>query len=778
MSSGGFGERFDRELEQLTEAHRQIGSRIPANHLPQLAGLPEQWRLCGTGNRGSVKDCFESRWNADPEKAYTAVQLLQKNGSFVSQCIGAGVLTGPASGGLLVLDFDEPQDQALDGLAEATFAQVFGRPSVDLPVTAANTSGRRGRRKVFLMVPQDWWPVLGNWSFDAGPYDEGKKHAFEALWLNGTGTSKQAVVAGDHPASTESHPLAYQWIDGLHPAVVGVAVAPPWVLGGFIRYVEQHRLSRLMPAGDDESFQVKRSAGEPQPCDLLLPKDQRRLLLLMQNHWPYRGAPADSPFAASYQSRFRPLVAGLLNVLGIDTALQWLGGQAWDRKNNWDDGNLGSFEEVMRSLSRSATDEEGKCGWGSIVTAALDGGFEWPKWALPPRQLDADTLSTGVAKKVASLRKALEVVEAMDSPLERECAYQNLGKAIDCSERELKMLLRHIQEEDSPLAGGEWNEVVANAKPIEVAIERLLAFNALTIVASDGGVGKSVLLYRIAEAAANGKAFAGQLNTVPGKVLIVQKDESDSNLAAKDAVMRAHMPRGMVRVEFRFNGGMMPELRKWIREHQARYVLMDSLFSLFGSDGDLTEGQIGTYMYLLNAMAAEEGCAILLTHHLRKGDRASGKRTEIHMQDLFGSAFIVNGTSDVWGIIRDPESNPEHPRFLLKVLKPRTGVTMGGDTYALSGSTEDLSFQVEGLNNSDRGVKELRDSERKVLEVLKGRREETAVSLEEVMAMAGISDSTCRRALRKLMGDRSVGVQRVAEPMTLTGRPSYRYWVR
>lgn len=103
---------------------------------------------------------------------------------------------------------------------------------------------------------------------------------------------------------------------------------------------------------------------------------------------------------------------------------------------------------------------------------------------------------------------------------------------------------------------------------------------------------------------------------------------------------------------------------------------------------------------------------------------------------------------------------------------------MGGDVYVLSGSTEDLSFQVEGLNNSDRGVKELRDSERKVLEVLKGRREETAVSLEEVMATAGISDSTCRRALRKLMGDRSVGVQRVAEPMTLTGRPSYRYWVR
>ena len=53
-----------------------------------------------------------------------------------------------------------------------------------------------------------------------------------------------------------------------------------------------------------------------------------------------------------------------------------------------------------------------------------------------------------------------------------------------------------------------------NAKPIEVAIERLLAFNALTIVGSDGGVGKSVLLYRIAEAAVNGGLFAGALQAV------------------------------------------------------------------------------------------------------------------------------------------------------------------------------------------------------------------------------------------------------------------------
>ena len=78
-------------------------------------------------------------------------------------------------------------------------------------------------------------------------------------------------------------------------------------------------------------------------------------------------------------------------------------------------------------------------------------------------------------------------------------------------------------------------------------------------------------------------------------------------------------------------------------------------------------------MYLLNKMAAEEGCAIL-RYHLRKADKAKGgKRQDISISDLYGSAFIGAGTSDIWGIIKDPEQPNDTPKFLLKVLKPRTG---------------------------------------------------------------------------------------------------------
>jgi len=762
-------------MELLKAAHQEVGSRIPPEHLPQLAGLPEQWRLCATGNRGSVKDCLELRWNSDPLKRYTALELLMKP-ELAKQCIGAGVQTGPASGGLLVLDFDEPSDMALDGLAETTFQEVFGRSSTELPVTATNTSGRRGRRKVFLQVPEDWWPVLGNWSISAGAYGS-NQHAFEGIWLNGTGTARHAVIAGDHPKTSESQPLAYRWADGLHPAVVGLAVAPPWVLGGFIRQVQRSLAPK--PSEEDDSFHAKRAAGEPQPCDLLLPKDQRRLLLLMQKHWPYRGAPADSPLAGSYKAAFRPLVAGLLNVLGKDTALAWLGGQEWDRRNDWADGNLGSFEAVMESLARSATDEEAKCGWGSIVAAAKAGGFEFPKWALPPRAIDIDDFTTQAAKKVQKLREALTVIDAMDSPVDREAAMQELTKIVGCKENEMSTLVRLMAEQDTQngFTSGTTEELLAAAVPISPCVERLLASGAVTMVASEGGVGKSVLIYRLAEAVATGGKFGGELQAVQGSVLVIQRDESASNAAQKLRLMGMEVPEGSIQWEFQWNGAMYPELRKWIQERKVRLVVMDSFGSLFaGAGAGMGEAEVGLHLYRLNQIASEEDCAIVLTHHLRKqGKEKAGERKDVFLGDLFGSSYIVNGASDVWGVIKDTDS--AEPKFKLKVLKPRSGITEAGDTFELLGCREDLSLTLSAHNGDEKGVEKARGQSLLVLKALQGRTEETALEISEISQLTGGHPTAVSKVLKVLVGEKHPGLNRVPLKTGKAGRPSYRYWV-
>ena len=592
------------------------------------------------------------------------------------------------------------------------------------------------------------------------------------------------MVDGKHP---DGQDWFYRWVDGMAPSDIHVPDLPAWLLRGLVVHRANgcgHNSRRTTaarvgasPAGRPGRWTCftgpPAEAAEPDAEVLAVPGAGDEF------------KPTELGGRGDYKTISR-LVLSLAKGIGdFETMALWLEGGHWDRLNDWtgeQEGvnpvNGGSLMSLTRSLMRSDTQGEEVVPWAAAWAIAVENGWN-PEMGAAPQEIDTSKLASGVSKKVEQLKQALQIIDDMESPLDRVVAYQNLSRALEVSEKELKMLLTQAYEEDggTGIHGGEWHEVLAQAKPIEVAVERLLAFNALTIVGSDGGVGKSVLLYRIAEAAANGTVFAGSLQTEKGNVLIIQKDESDSNLAQKNQLMQLRVPKGTVQVKFRFNAGMFPELRKWIREHQARYVLMDSMVSLFGGGTDLSEGEIGTYMYLLNKIAAEEGCAILLTHHLRKADKSKGgKRQDITMADLYGSAFIGAGTSDIWGIIRDPESNSDAPKFVLKVLKPRTGVTQGGDTFLLSGSSEDLSFHVEQLNSDASGVDKLRKGEQKLLDAMRKRTIDTPLSQAELASVCSMSESTVRRLVGELVKNNRHGVHRIKTTTGTAGRPSYRYW--
>ena len=181
----------------------------------------------------------------------------------------------------------------------------------------------------------------------------------------------------------------------------------------------------------------------------------------------------------------------------------------WDLKNDWDGSNGsapvagGDLEGYAKSLMRSETEGEEVAPWGAAWAIAVENGWKPPKWAKPPREIDISKLSTGVAAKVKQLKEALVIIDDMDSPRSR-CGVSESGQSLGCHRKGVENAADSGPRGERHPPGGDWYDVLAAAKPIEVAIERLLAFNALTIVGSDGGVGKSVLLYRIAEAAANG----------------------------------------------------------------------------------------------------------------------------------------------------------------------------------------------------------------------------------------------------------------------------------
>ena len=342
-------------------------------------------------------------------------------------------------------------------------------------------------------------------------------------------------------------------------------------------------------------------------------------------------------------------------------------------------------------------------------------------------------------------------------------------------------ILQLMQEELSESCeGGFFDEVCNAAKPIEEAIERFLPFGAVTMLGADPGTGKSVFIYRVAEAAAYGKKFMGQLQCVEGNVLIVQKDESSANMRQKRDLMGMEDSDKRILCKMKFSGGHFPELEAWIKEHKARYVVMDSFASLFAGGADLTESDAGLYLYRLNTIAAKHNVAILLTHHLKKAPM-SGERQNVNLSDFYGSTFISAGTSDAWGLYRDPETEGEDKPFILKNVKPRSGIAQIGDKFLVHGNVEDLSLTMGAVNGLTDGLPKLKEGEQKALTALKkATSAEKAIPVGDIgkagtiCGETGLTKKQAQRAMQRL-GKLPV-IQRVRLSTGDKGVQPVAYW--
>ena len=689
---------------------------------------------------------------------------------------GYGMVSGRYSG-FLCIDVDTKPERTEQ--PNVTFRSVAKRDLSDLPPTATVISGKPNRWRAYFRVPSDWWPELSGYSLDRGD--------LELRWEDGAPdqpAAKQSVIAGPHPDGGDLH---FRWREGNRPEDVGIADAPLWLLRGMILDNQRQLINKELLL---EAKQTRVVDGELTPIEKLMPKEQKTLLRLMSEHWPYRGGLAGTRFQCSYKSDgFVGLLGALFNLFGADTAYEWLHDTQWF-KGSEDWGSSNDFTKAVHSVGKSKTQLE--AGWGTLMHLATrtecDGvqfkepAFRWPKELRPPTEVKVAELSKDTRKRIESLQEGLLLIDGMDTPTERALATQSLRDQIGMKEREFITVLQMMQEELSESKeGGFFDEICDGAKPIDEAIERFLPFGAVTMLGADPGTGKSTFIYRVAEAAAYGGKFMGQLQCVEGNVLVVQKDESDSNMRQKRDLMGMRDPSKRIRVQLKFSGGHFPELITWIKEHKARYVVMDSFASLFAGGADLTESDAGLYLYRLNSIAAEHNVAILLTHHLKKAPM-SGDRQNVSLSDFYGSTFISAGTSDAWGLYRDPETDGEDKPFILKNVKPRSGIAQMGDKFLVHGNIEDLSLTMGAVNGMTDGLPKLKEGEQKVLTALK-----KAMSKEEAMPIGdlgkagtvcgatGLTKKQAQRALQRL--SKLPTVQRVKLQSAEVGGPMpFGYW--
>ena len=730
--------------------------------LGPLNGLPGDARFIPViGKRPT-----DLNWNSEPAQWLTAEQIVMKR-NLEPKWTGSGLMTGSKVGRLVWLDFDGEEVSETGEITKSAtldFRDLFFKEVTDLPPCPISISGRPGRFRALMKMPKGWTTYFRGFSIASG---EMPTKAFEFLYEKAGGKLFHAVVEGDHP---DGQGWYYRWQIGKSPAEVEIPDLPEWVIAGLVRHMAFKALRRQER---EESKPETTGSGES-PMDLLTPGKQRKLLTQMSDYWPFRGGEVGTGYAGHWDI-MRRLVLSLAK--GIDDwklFRQWLTDTDWDIKNDWDGSkglsspvNGGELESFAKSLMRSETDGDVVVPWAAAWKLAAENGWKPPAWALPPREIDASSIAVDSAKLIVQLEQGLMEIDLIDSPAQRLAAQQELARTIGKSGKDMAALLQAIEEGEESCKEVSLSELLAQESTVRPCIQGLLSKACLTVVASEGGGAKTSLCYRMAAAVATGGLFAEKMKAEKGKVLVIQKDETNANARQKVGMMDfeklSEEAKDSVKFRFAWHAGMFPELRNWIKELQPSLVVMDSLGTLLGGAGaSLNDAEVALYLYRLNKIAAEFDTAIVMTHHTRKAQQAEKKskegeepvRKRAKISDLYGSSYIVNAASDVWALGLDG-GDSDAPVFALQVLKARSGITQTSDTIHFQGNLDDLSFEFTNFNlMQEESATDLLNgtAEQKTLGFIKRRTVENPITHVQLMAQVGCSDKTMKRVLRSLYG--------------------------
>ena len=193
---------------------------------PLVERLPKDWRFC-VCNGNKVPQ--GSEWQNHPFTHETLVEA-QNSGVFttlwltpsdgrepfnvpLSWCKSIGVICGPQSGGLLMLDHDGKScDHLIEKLSGVSLTEA-------LPKSPVVTSGISGRYQIAYRVPEHFWDAIATRQIATGVNaPNGKAELLEFRW-----EGAQSIVLGEHPETG-----SYRWV--YHPQDIPVAEVPLWVI--------------------------------------------------------------------------------------------------------------------------------------------------------------------------------------------------------------------------------------------------------------------------------------------------------------------------------------------------------------------------------------------------------------------------------------------------------------------------------------------------------------------------------------------------------------------
>jgi len=198
-----------------------------------------------------------------------------------------------------------------------------------------------------------------------------------------------------------------------------------------------------------------------------------------------------------------------------------------------------------------------------------------------------------------------------------------------------------------------YNELMAKPlKPAEWVLEGLIPKVGVSLLAGDGGIGKSWLALHLAQCIASGNKFLGTFPVTQGKVLII--DEENHETLIRERCEKLHLGTPIINrdlnIHISANTGINIDdandfewLMKTVKEICPTLVIIDSLIRVHTKDEN-SANEMQEVLHQAKRLAEDGNTSVLFTHHTSKpyqGRQRTSVRGSTDIRNFVDSVLFV-----------------------------------------------------------------------------------------------------------------------------------------
>ncbi len=359
-------------------------------------------------------------------------------------------------------------------------------------------------------------------------------------------------------------------------------------------------------------------------------------------------------------------------------------------------------------------------------------------------------------ERVLALAKSLNLLPKRDAEIRElvDSAYRKPG----------------VVHSDSSWAPMDLNQIWdATNSDMRYVVPGLIGEGEFCLMAAMPGTGKTMVMVALAVALASGTDVLGQFEaSAPRRVLYVDEECGKWEMGRRirkiaegigaDSLLLKQNLRVYPQVGMQLNSAESIALfHRDVRAFKPDLVIIDTLLSVLGAEENSNSEARSWYQKVLAPLRSDPGCAVLLTHHVRKAAEDGQPR----LYDIRGASDFYGAPEKVFGLTKEKSNDPSRIlKLKVSTIKARRNDPTGEVLVVFEDNTEGTTTSVQPHAFDKELSQELGGREaakRMTLWLLRGQGRVAKVEIQaQVTTTLGVSSRTLDYAIEDLRASRQI----------------------